>query len=293
MSLLPLVHRDAPSVRRLSFGEAPTLRSWLLHDVARHSFLLGWLHENDVLPIDPDHRFQFLGAMQRDQLVGVSLLAGNSIAVVHGDGAAATALGAFHRRVSARLQTIIGPREAVERFWQAYAGSSLTPVQVRRQVLWDLRARELRYFSEPLLELAEPDDLNELFQMSVAMHEEETGLPLHPSERDVFRRNVAQRIDACHTWCLRDPFTGRLMFKASVASWSPEVAQVEGVFVSPAYRGGGVARRSLSEMLRRVLYTVDRVTLYADETNDAALKLYRRLGFRDAGQWMTIDGGQG
>jgi predicted GNAT family acetyltransferase len=160
-------------------------------------------------------------------------------------------------------------------------------------VLWDLRARELRYFSEPLLELAEPDDLNELFQMSVAMHEEETGLPLHPSERDVFRRNVAQRIDAGHTWCLRDPFTGRLMFKASVASWSPEVAQVEGVFVSPAYRGGGVARRSLSEMLRRVLYTVDRVTLYADETNDAALKLYRRLGFRDAGQWMTIDGGQG
>lgn len=293
MSLLPLVQRDAPSVRRLSFGEAPTLRSWLLRDVARHSFLLGWLHENDVLPIDPDHRFQFLGAMQREQIVGVSLLAGNSIAVVHGEGAAATALGAFHRRVSARLQTIIGPREAVEPFWQAYAGTSLTPLQVRRQVLLDLRARELRYFSEPLLELAEPEDLNELFQMSVAMHEEETGLPLHPSERDVFRRNVAARIEAGHTWCLRDSFTDRIMFKASVASWSPEVAQVEGVFVRKAYRGGGVARRALSEMLRRVLYTVDRVTLYADETNEPALKLYRRLGFRDAGHWMTIDCGQG
>jgi RimJ/RimL family protein N-acetyltransferase len=293
MSLLPLVHRDAPSVRRLSFGEAPTLRSWLLRDVARHSFLLGWLHENDVLPIDPDHRFQFLGALQREQLIGVSLLAGNSIAVVHGDGAAATALGAFHRRVSARLQTIIGPRESVEPFWQAYAGSSLTSRPVRRQVLLDLRARELRYFPEPLVELAEPEDLNELFQMSVAMHEEETGLPLHPSERDVFRRNVAQRIEAGRTWCLRDPFTGQLTFKASVASWSPEVAQVEGVFVRPAWRGGGVARRALSEMLRRVLYTVDRVTLYADETNAPALKLYRRLGFREAGQWMTIDGGQG
>jgi predicted GNAT family acetyltransferase len=293
MSLLTLVQRDALTVRRLSFSEAPALRSWLLGDIARHSFLLGWLHENDVLPVDPDHRFQFLGAMQRDQIVAVSLLAGNSISVVYGEGAGATALGAFHRRVSAQLQTILGPREAVEPFWHAYSGSSLAPLQVRRQVLLDLRARELRYFSEPLLQLAEPEDLNDLFQMSVAMHEEETGLPLHPSERDVFRRNVAARIDSGHTWCLRDSFTDRMMFKASLASLSPEVAQVEGVFVSPSFRGSGVARRALSEMLRRVLYTVDRVTLYADEKNMPALKLYRRLGFRDAGPWITIDCAQG
>jgi ribosomal protein S18 acetylase RimI-like enzyme len=265
------------------------VRAFLHQDPVRNAFCLGWVEEFDVWPMDASLRFQFWGCWRRTGLAGVALLAGHRIVCLsQADAEAAHVLGQQHRRLGLQLRTVLGPRAATEAFWQGYAPLGTPAADLRPQRLLDLPARELRYFPAPQLQLAMESDGEELLALALAMHAEEVGTPVAEHEVAAFRSNLLTRIEAGRTWVLREPLDGRIVFKASLSSRTAEVSQVEGVYVLPAWRGRGVARRALSEMCRQVLTESARVTLFTDESNAPALRLYQRLGFRDAGAWATV-----
>ena len=62
-------------------------------------------------------------------------------------------------------------------------------------------------------------------------------------------------------------------------------AVVWGVYVAPDYRGRGLARRLLEELVRRAraLYGLERILLAANAADPAATSLYKSLGFRTFG----------
>lgn len=289
MSLLPFVLWDAPIVRRLNQNDAQQALRFLEVNPALNAFALGWIHENNIVPIDAGHRFQFLGAYHHDSLVAVCLLAGRGTACLcTDDERAAHAIGTNLRRSGLTLNALIGPSAPVDRLWQAYTGAGMDNARKREQVALELRSRDLRFFGEPLLRHAELDDLDAVFSLSLAMLAEEQSTVLGADESIAFRENTAARIASQRVYVLEDIYSGELIFKASLSAISPKVAQIEGVFVAPAWRGRGVGRRALSEMIRELLLTTERVSLYTDADNHAALALYRRLGFRFAGAYATL-----
>ena len=136
--------------------------------------------------------------------------------------------------------------------------------------------------------MAGQGDLTDLVDASCQMQLEETGVGVSPFDVDNFRRASLAQIASGRCWVLRDPLDGRLMFRATVAPAAPEVAQIEGVFVPPPFRGSGVATAALGELCRRLLDRHGCVALSVGEGNAAALAVYRKLGFTDLGEYQTL-----
>jgi len=76
---------------------------------------------------------------------------------------------------------------------------------------------------------------------------------------------------------------------ALVTSVGPTTAHVAQLAVAPAARGGGVGRRLLSSVLQRVgpVLGASRCSLLVSTSNQAALRLYARAGFRQTGTFLA------
>ncbi len=84
-------------------------------------------------------------------------------------------------------------------------------------------------------------------------------------------RTVSARVD------------GRLVSSASSAAESSNAAMVIGVCTHADYRNRGLATRCVSALCRALLSEGKFPCLFYD--NPAAGRIYRRMGFRDAGRW--------
>ena len=101
-----------------------------------------------------------------------------------------------------------------------------------------------------------------------------------------WRRRMASFIDRGWSWVWTE--AGEVVFKAELSAWTPEVAQLQGVYTSPRHRRRGIAHAGLAAVCAQVLASVPRCTLYVNGYNTGALRLYAGLGFRPAGTFATV-----
>ena len=85
-------------------------------------------------------------------------------------------------------------------------------------------------------------------------------------------------------------FDGDLVvFKAELAIVTRRTTQVQGVWVHPEYRGNGLATNAMAavvaDALRRVAPTV---SLYVNDYNAPARRVYANCGFISAGSFATV-----
>jgi predicted GNAT family acetyltransferase len=78
-----------------------------------------------------------------------------------------------------------------------------------------------------------------------------------------------------------------LCFRAGISALTPDAAQVSGVYVPPALRGQGIARRALGELCARLRLRTRHICLFVNDFNEPALALYRRLGFVTIADWAS------
>lgn len=84
---------------------------------------------------------------------------------------------------------------------------------------------------------------------------------------------------------------GRIVAVAGVHVWSPvyRVAALGNVTTHPDVRGRGLATAAVAALCRRLLETVDVVTLNVKADNAAAVTVYERLGFTVAADYDEVD----
>jgi hypothetical protein len=123
---------------------------------------------------------------------------------------------------------------------------------------------------------------------AVEMYTQEVGVsPMAEGGGRDHRARVAELIRSGRSYT--KVVGGQVVFKADLAAVSRHTTQVQGVWVAPAWRGRGIATGGMSTVVRDALRRVaPTVTLYVNDYNHAARRVYARCGFRQVGRFATV-----
>jgi uncharacterized protein len=181
---------------------------------------------------------------------------------------------------------ILGEQEMVGRFWSHYSTAGQPPRLFCRELLFEQRfpvpARE------PVagLRLATLDDLMLVMPVHAAMAYEESGVNPIDVDLNGFRMRCARRIEHGRVWVLVED--GNLLFKADIASDTPECVYLEGVYVEPASRQQGHGLRCLTQLGCGLLERTKTVSALVNEQNLAAQALFQKAGYKLRGLYDTV-----
>ena len=181
---------------------------------------------------------------------------------------------------------MVGPREAVLALHaQHQHRRAAREIRDPQPVMVVDRAR-LRVLPPAPLRSTTRRDVALLADAAGMMHREEMSGDGAPPDGAAWRARMTQLVDRGWSWAWIE--NGEVVFKAELSAWTPDVVQVQGVFTAPTRRGRGVATAGMTALCALLLETVPLVTLYVNGYNEAALKVYRRVGFEEQGQFATV-----
>jgi len=218
------------------------------------------------------------------RLEGVALI-GHATFVEARTGAALKALARLAQR-ERDAHMILGEQELIHRFWNHYAPEGQRPRLFCREILFEQRWPVGACDPVEGLRRATLEDLPLVMPVHAEMAREESGV--NPLEVDAqgFRLRCARRIENGRVWVLvRD---GELIFKADIASDTPDCVYIEGVYVEHASRQQGAGLRCLSQLTRTLLGRASAVCALVNEQNLAAQALFLKAGYRVRGYYDTV-----
>ena len=193
-------------------------------------------------------------------------------------------LGADNRICS----SIIGRSDAVLGLWDRLGGHWGPARDVRPTQPLLVADREPPIAVDQNVRLVQPNEVDQLFPAAVAMYTEEVGVsPLLEDAGRGYRRRIAEVVRARRAYAR---FLGkRVIFKAELAIVTRRTVQVQGVWVDPEFRGRGLAAAAMAAVTRDALRRVaPTVSLYVNDYNTAARRVYARCGFVSAGTFATV-----
>jgi predicted GNAT family acetyltransferase len=184
--------------------------------------------------------------------------------------------------------SIIGRSDAVLDLWDRLGGHWGPARDVRPNQPLLVADSDPPVAPDPEVRLVRPSEVDQLFPAAVAMYTEEVGVsPLLDDGGRGYRRRIAELVRGRRAYAR---FVGdRVIFKAELAIVTSRTTQVQGVWVDPEFRGRGLAAAAMAavtqDALRRVAPTV---SLYVNDYNTPARRVYARCGFESAGSFATI-----
>ncbi len=206
-------------------------------------------------------------------------------------GAGPESVEAFAARAASqtrRCATLVGPAEQVDPMWDLLRPRWGPGREVRRHQPHLEIAAESSIAPDPLVRRTTAADLDTLYPACVAMYTEEVGVsPELGGGATLYRARVAQLISK--GWSYARIEDDRVVFKAEVAAATPYACQVQGVWVDPARRGEGLATAGMAAVVRLALRDVAPVvSLYVNEHNIAARRVYAAVGFEQTAEFTTV-----
>jgi len=214
--------------------------------------------------------------------------AGANLVPVAATPEAVTAFAGRARLQGRRCSSIVGPAQAISDLWDLLRPYWGHPREVRdAQPVMAISAAP-RAAPDPLVRRVRPEELNVLLPASVAMFTEEVGVsPLGPDGGSAYRARVGELIGAGRAFARIED--GQVMFKAEIGAVTPQVCQVQGVWVRPELRGRGLAVAGMAAVVQEALRSIAPVvSLYVNDFNAPARAVYRRVGFTETATLMSI-----
>jgi predicted GNAT family acetyltransferase len=132
------------------------------------------------------------------------------------------------------------------------------------------------------------DEIDILWPACVAMFTEEVGVsPVTGDGGASYRARLEQLIRSGRAFArIQD---GQVIFKAEIGAVTPQVCQVQGVWVRPEDRGRGLAAPGMAALVAEASRSIaPLVSLYVNDFNSPARAAYQRVGFTETGHLMSV-----
>lgn len=182
---------------------------------------------------------------------------------------------------------IVGPRPTIQKYWSIIESWHPAPRVVReRQFVMKLqRAHLSEYPKNVLARKARMDEWTQVADNSALMIAQELEYDPRRSSPE-FTANVRAMIDRGLWWVGES--LGRLCFFCNVGPWSPQTAQMQGIWTPKDLRGKGLANAAMGAICDRLLMMTPTLSLYVNDFNTPAIALYERLGFETVSEFQTL-----
>jgi len=187
-----------------------------------------------------------------------------------------------------RCWTVLGPAASVDPMWERLSRSWPSPREVRRGQRHLEITRPPTVAPDLCVRRSMLNELEIVYPASVAMYTEEVGVsPERHGGTATYRARVAQLI--ARGWSFVRVEDGRVVFKAEIAAATPHACQVQDVYVVPDRRGEGLATAGVAAVVGVALREIAPVvSLYVNDGNRAARRVYDKIGFRQTATFTTI-----
>jgi uncharacterized protein len=230
---------------------------------------------------------QLWGFEQGGQLTSLCY-AGANLVPVQATSAAVAAFAERALRQGRRCSSLVGPSAALAELWGYLRPYWGPPRDVRASQPLMAIDGPAQIAADPGVRRVRSDEIDVLLPACIAMFTEEVGVsPLIGDGGVGYRARVAELIRAGRAFARISG--GRVIFKAEVGAATSQACQVQGVWVRPEFRGRGLAAPGMAAVVTEARRTIAPVvSLYVNDFNAPARAAYRRTGFGQVGEFMSV-----
>ena len=231
---------------------------------------------------------QSLLAVGREPVQAVAWSGYNFVPV--GSADAMGELADYCRRRPRRASSIVGQADVVMRLWAGLEGAWGAAREIRSAQPALVHRVPSRVAPDDRLRPATEEDFDRVLPASAAMFLEEVGYdPMRNGSG--YSAYVRGLIRQRRTYVVVEPLRGQptVVFKADVGAVWGGLAQIQGVWTHPALRGRGLGTAGMAAVVERVAAEhAPEVSLYVNDYNLTARRVYAKVGFRQEDTYATI-----
>lgn len=270
------------AVRHLGMGDQAEVLRFLEREPVLNAYLISRILEGGIGGLG-----SAIGVLHRREFVAVAMLGANVVF------AAARDLPSDVRKIAVSIiaeeivhcvhppRAMVSEASLVDGVWAQVRNYVAPPTVIRLAqpvYVLDSLARPANLERVRYSTIA---DLEQLVPACAAMHLEEVGID--PLSRDAsgYRQRIRELVLRNRSLILVED--GMIVSKAEYSAVTPYAIQLMGVWTHPAYRRRGFARRAMTEICGHILSQRKRPSLFVNDFNVAAIRLYESLGFRMIG----------
>ena len=276
----------AHEIRALDAHSIDLVKNLIEQDPVRHCFLAARLEQTKQSRFRPSYP-DLLGYFDDGNLKSV-LMTGANIVPVNTSLIARQEFATVLNRSGRRSSSIVGPAEEVLDLWSRVSASWGPAREVRgNQPVLSMRTNSSVEIDHDV-RYSNLSDLEDLVPACIAMFTEEVGIsPTINGGGNAYRNRISELVSSRRSFV---KYLGsELVFKAEIGTVGAGVAQIQGVWVKPEYRGKGISVSAMAAVVKLVLADVAPVvSLYVNDYNEVALKTYRSVGFEQVDTFGTV-----
>lgn len=232
-----------------------------------------------------------VGRFADDGSLGSLCWVGANIVPIGFDETGLDQLATYLGRIDRYSNSVVGPADQVLALWERISPFYPRPREVRPRQLSMVFSGTTDILPDPLVRPARVGEGALVLPASVAMFTEEVGY-----DPTTFGPSYGQRVHSLvrqgHTFVrlgVDSHGEQRVEFKADVGALAGGVAQIQGVWTHPDLRGRGIATAAIAAVATQVRHSIaPTVSLYVNDYNLPAVRVYEKVGFDTVGEYATI-----
>jgi predicted GNAT family acetyltransferase len=227
-----------------------------------------------------------LGVFDGGELVGACWTGANLVPVQLDPEFAGLVAQHVHRS-GRRFASIFGPADTVLALYGRLEQLGQLAHDVRAEQPLMTIAGPPAVTANPSLGFSQLADFDKILPACAAMFEEEVGYSPFLGGREFYSRRVEGLIRQGHSLVHLNS-DGQVMFKAELGAVTPDVTQIQGVWMNPSFRGLGLSAGYMAAVVQLARQLAPVTSLYVNDYNSRARATYERVGFRQVGTFATV-----